>query len=102
VRVSFDIPEYTGDVTGLGTARLLEAIRETRIETKFYNAASSEMFGNATEVPRTVGRLVSEHFAGTHDHCSKLYSLTIFQQWHAKYLQDYGQACRKVISNCAN
>lgn len=47
VRVSFDMPEYTGDVTGLGTIRLLEAIRKTGIETKFYQASSSEMFGAA-------------------------------------------------------
>src|SRR5881227_1255681 len=45
VRVSFDIPEYTGDVTGLGTIRILEAIRETGIETRFYQASSSEMYG---------------------------------------------------------
>jgi len=47
VRVSFDIPEYTGDITGLGTLRLLEAIRKTNIKTKFYQASSSEMFGAA-------------------------------------------------------
>jgi GDPmannose 4,6-dehydratase len=47
VRVSFDVPEYTGEITGLGTVRLLEAIRESGIETKFYNASSSEMFGSA-------------------------------------------------------
>jgi GDPmannose 4,6-dehydratase len=47
VRVSFDMPEYTGDVTGLGTIRLLEAIRKTGIKTKFYQASSSEMFGAA-------------------------------------------------------
>jgi len=47
VRVSFDMPEYTGDVTGLGTLRLLEAIRKTGINTKFYQASSSEMFGAA-------------------------------------------------------
>src|SRR5262245_11217107 len=47
VRVSFDIPEYTGEITGLGTVRLLEAIRETGVKTKFYQASSSEMFGNA-------------------------------------------------------
>ena len=47
VRVSFDIPEYTGEVTALGTVRLLEAIRESGIRTKFYQASSSEMFGNA-------------------------------------------------------
>jgi len=48
VRVSFDIPEYTGDVTGLGTLRLLEAIRKTGVKTRFYQASSSEMFGSAS------------------------------------------------------
>ncbi len=51
VRVSFDIPEYTGNVTALGTLRLLDAIRETGIKTKFYQASSSEMFGMAHEIP---------------------------------------------------
>jgi len=46
VRVSFDMPEYTGDVTALGTTRLLEAIRRSGIKTKFYQASSSEMFGS--------------------------------------------------------
>ena len=55
VRVSFDVPEYTGDVTGLGTLRLLEAIREVGLEGKsrFYQASSSEMFGLVHEVPQT-------------------------------------------------
>lgn len=52
VRVSFDIPEYTGDVTGLSTVRLLEAIRETAVNSKFYQASSSEMFGKVREVPQ--------------------------------------------------
>ncbi len=47
VRVSFDMPEYTGDVTGLGTLRILEAIRKTGIKARFYQASSSEMFGAA-------------------------------------------------------
>jgi GDPmannose 4,6-dehydratase len=47
VRVSFDVPEYTAEVTGLGTIRLLEAIREAGVRTKFYQASSSELFGNA-------------------------------------------------------
>ena len=51
VRVSFDIPEYTSDVTGVGTIRILEAIRETGV--KFYQASSSEMFGKAQQVPQT-------------------------------------------------
>jgi GDPmannose 4,6-dehydratase len=53
VRVSFDIPEYTGDVTGLSTVRILEAIRETGVGSKFYQASSSEMFGKVQEVPQT-------------------------------------------------
>ncbi len=55
VRVSFDIPEYTGDVTGLSTVRILEAIRETGLQkrTAFYQASSSEMFGKVQEVPQT-------------------------------------------------
>ena len=53
VRVSFDIPEYTADVTGVGTIRILEAIRETGIRSRFYQASSSEMFGKAQEVPQT-------------------------------------------------
>ena len=47
MRVSFDIPEYTVDVTGAGTLRLLEAIRESGVQTRFYQASSSEMFGAA-------------------------------------------------------
>jgi len=47
VRVSFDMPEYTGDSTGLGTTRLLEAIRRSGIKTRYYQASSSEMFGAA-------------------------------------------------------
>jgi GDPmannose 4,6-dehydratase len=47
VRVSFDIPEYTGEITGLGTMRLLEAIRRSGVGTRFYQASSSEMFGAA-------------------------------------------------------
>jgi GDPmannose 4,6-dehydratase len=46
VRVSFEMPEYTGDITGLGTVRLLEAIRRSGIKTRFYQASSSEMFGD--------------------------------------------------------
>jgi GDPmannose 4,6-dehydratase len=53
VRVSFDIPEYTADVTGVGTIRILEAIREAGVKTRFYQASSSEMFGKVQEVPQT-------------------------------------------------
>ena len=53
VRVSFDIPEYTADVTGVGTIRILEAIREADVKCRFYQASSSEMFGKVQEVPQT-------------------------------------------------
>jgi len=52
VRVSFDAPEYTTDITASGTIRLLEAIRETGIRPRFYQASSSEMFGKVCEVPQ--------------------------------------------------
>ncbi len=53
VKVSFEVPEYTGEVTAMGTTRLLEAIRDSGITTKFYQASSSEMFGMAREVPQS-------------------------------------------------
>ena len=53
VRVSFDIPEYTSDVTGMGTLRLLDAIREEGVQCRFYEAGSSEMFGQVRETPQT-------------------------------------------------
>lgn len=52
VRVSFDTPEYTGDVVGLGTLRLLDAIKDTKINTKFYQASSSELYGKVQEIPQ--------------------------------------------------
>jgi GDPmannose 4,6-dehydratase len=53
VRVSFDIPEYTAEITALGSVRLLEAIRETGVTTRFYQASSSELFGKVAETPQT-------------------------------------------------
>jgi GDPmannose 4,6-dehydratase len=53
VRVSFDVPEYTAEVTGLGTVRILEAIREAGIRPRFYQASSSELFGKVLETPQT-------------------------------------------------
>jgi GDPmannose 4,6-dehydratase len=56
VRVSFDMPEYTGDITALGTTRLLEAIRRSGIKTKFYQASSSEMFGSTSPPQNELAR----------------------------------------------
>jgi GDPmannose 4,6-dehydratase len=70
VRVSFEIPEYTGDITALGTTRLLDAVRESGIAARFYNAASSEMFGQA-ECPQSE----STPFQPRSPYgCAKLYS----------------------------
>jgi GDPmannose 4,6-dehydratase len=52
VQVSFEVPEYTGEVDAIGTLRFLDAIRETGIETKFYQASTSELYGKAQETPQ--------------------------------------------------
>lgn len=53
VGISFDLPEYTGDVTGIGTARILESLRASGLPARFYQASSSELFGKVHEVPQT-------------------------------------------------
>jgi GDPmannose 4,6-dehydratase len=53
VKVSFDIPEYTAEVVGVGAVRILEAMREIGLEARFYQASSSELFGKAQEIPQT-------------------------------------------------
>ena len=53
VKVSFEVPEYTAEVTGLGTIRLLDAIKDARITTRFYQASTSELYGQAQETPQT-------------------------------------------------
>ena len=53
VQVSFEVPEYTANVDGIGTLRFLDAIRETGLNTKFYQASTSELFGDVQEIPQT-------------------------------------------------
>jgi GDPmannose 4,6-dehydratase len=93
VRVSFDIPEYTGDITGLGTIRLLEAIRQSGIQAKFYNAASSEIFGNTPEVPQRETTLFRPRSPYA---CAKLYSY-----WSTvNYREAFGLfACNGILFN---
>jgi GDPmannose 4,6-dehydratase len=81
VRVSFDMPEYTGDVTGLGTLRILEAIRKTGIKTKFYQASSSEMFGAALppQSEKTIFQPRSPYAA------AKVYAYYIVQNYRDAY-----------------
>jgi GDPmannose 4,6-dehydratase len=93
VRVSFDIPEYTGDVTGLGTIRILEAIRETGLRAKFYQASSSEMFGKAQEVPQ---RETTPFYPRSPYGAAKVYSYWIT----VNYRESYGLfACNGILFN---
>lgn len=93
VRVSFDIPEYTGDVTGLGTLRILDAIRETGIKTKFYQASSSEMYGKAYEIPI---KETTPFYPRSPYGCAKVYSYWITKN----YRESYGMfACNGILFN---
>jgi len=93
VRVSFDIPEYTGEVTALGAVRLLEAIREVGLAPRFYQASSSEVFGQADESPQietTPIRPRSPYAA------AKAYALWITRT----YREAYGLfACNGILFN---
>ena len=93
VRVSFDIPEYTGDVTGLGTIRILEAIRETKLKTKFYQASSSEMYGKVRETPQTE---LTPFYPRSPYAAAKVYSY-----WSAvNYRESYGLfVCNGILFN---
>ncbi|MGZ5444412.1 MAG: GDP-mannose 4,6-dehydratase [Thermoanaerobaculia bacterium] len=93
VRVSFDIPEYTGDVTGLGTVRLLEAIRDVGIAPKFYQASSSELYGKVAEVPQT--EQTPFHPRSPYG-CAKAYAYYITMN----YRESYGLfACNGILFN---
>jgi GDPmannose 4,6-dehydratase len=82
VRVSFDIPEYTGEVTGLGTVRLLEAIREAGIRPKFYQASSSELYGKAVESPQTE---TTPFYPRSPYACAKAYAYHITVNYRESY-----------------
>ncbi len=82
VRVSFDSPEYTTDIAGTGTVRLLEAIRETGLKPRFYQASSSEMFGLVQEVPQTEK---TPFYPRSPYACAKLYSHWITVNYRESY-----------------
>jgi GDPmannose 4,6-dehydratase len=93
VRVSFDIPEYTGDVTALGTIRILEAIRETGVPSRFYQASSSEMFGKAQEVPQ---RETTPFYPRSPYAAAKVYAYWVT----VNYRESYGlYACNGILFN---
>src|SRR5919199_2024996 len=82
VRVSFDVPEYTGEVTGLGTVRLLEAIREAGIQPKFYQASSSELYGKVVETPQ---RETTPFYPRSPYACAKAYAYYVTVNYRESY-----------------
>ena len=93
VRVSFDVPEYTGEVTGLGTVRLLEAIREVGNKPKFYQASSSEMYGKVAQSPQNEN---TPFYPRSPYGCAKVYSYWIT----VNYRESYGLfACNGILFN---
>jgi GDPmannose 4,6-dehydratase len=93
VRTSFEIPEYTGDVTGLGTTRLLEAIRRSSKDIKFYQASSSEIFGKVAEIPQ---KETTPFHPRSPYGCAKVYAHHIT----VNYRESYGMfACNGILFN---
>lgn len=82
VRVSFDAPEYTTDITATGAVRLLEAIRETGIQPRFYQASSSEMFGKVQAIPQTES---TPFYPRSPYACAKLYAHWITVNYRESY-----------------
>jgi GDPmannose 4,6-dehydratase len=93
VGVSFQIPEYTSDVCALGTVRLLEAIRESGVNTRFYQASSSELYGKVIETPQTEE---TPFYPRSPYACAKAYAFYITRN----YRESYGIfACNGILFN---
>jgi GDPmannose 4,6-dehydratase len=82
VGVSFDVPEYTADVTGTGTVRLLEAIRTCGLDARFYQASSSELYGKVVETPQTEN---TPFYPRSPYACAKAYSYYITRNYRESY-----------------
>jgi GDPmannose 4,6-dehydratase len=82
VRVSFDTPEYTGDITGLGAVRLLESIRESGHECRFYQASSSELYGKVVETPQ---RETTPFYPRSPYACAKAYAYYLTVNYRESY-----------------
>jgi GDPmannose 4,6-dehydratase len=93
VRVSFDIPEYTAEVDALGTVRILEAIRETGLNTRFYQASSSELYGKVVETPQ---RETTPFYPRSPYACAKAYAFYITQNYRESYDMF---ACNGILFN---
>ena len=93
VRVSFDIPEYTGEVCAMGTVRILEGIRETGLNTRFYQASSSELFGKVVETPQ---KETTPFHPRSPYACAKAYAYYIT----VNYRESYNMfACNGILFN---
>lgn len=93
VGISFDIPEYTSDVTGIGVVRLLELIRSIELPTKFYQASSSELYGKVLETPQTE---MTPFYPRSPYASAKAYSFYITRN----YRESYGMyACNGILFN---
>ena len=82
VRISFDVPEYTTEVDAVGTLRILDAIRETGLKTRFYQASTSELYGKITEIPQTEG---TPFYPRSPYAAAKLYSYWITRNYREAY-----------------
>lgn len=93
VRVSFDCPEYTTDITATGTIRLLEAMREAGVKARFYQASSSEMYGKVQEIPQTE---TTPFYPRSPYGCAKVYAYWIT----VNYRESYDMfACNGILFN---
>lgn len=93
VRVSFDVPEYTGEVDGLGAVRILEGIREVGLTTRFYQASSSELYGKVVETPQ---KETTPFYPRSPYACAKAYAYYITMN----YRESYGMyACNGILFN---
>ncbi|WP_129128402.1 GDP-mannose 4,6-dehydratase [Geomonas oryzae] len=93
VRVSFDVPEYTGEVDALGAVRILEGIREAGLNTRFYQASSSELYGKVVETPQ---RETTPFYPRSPYACAKAYAFYITMN----YRESYGMfACNGILFN---
>ncbi len=93
VRVSFDVPEYTGEVDALGAVRILEGIRETELNTRFYQASSSELFGKVVETPQ---KETTPFYPRSPYACAKAYAYYIT----VNYRESYNLfACNGILFN---
>jgi GDPmannose 4,6-dehydratase len=93
VRVSFDVPEYTGEVDALGAVRILEGIRETGLKTRFYQASSSELYGKVVETPQ---KETTPFYPRSPYACAKAYAFYITMN----YRESYGMyACNGILFN---